>query len=166
VSDLTDYYRTLNRKKSDSSHPEKPERQRWDSYFLTIASAVATRATCDRAHVGVVFTRDNRILVTGYNGSVSGSLHCDEVGHLMIDGHCKRTVHAEANAICDAARRGIDLNDSDVYLTHTPCFECAKLLVSVGVKRVVCKSSYRVNDASLEMLSSNGIRYISDTAQK
>src|SRR5262249_5404100 len=77
--------------------PAPPERASWDEYFMNIAREVATRSTCDRKHVGAVLVRDKSILATGYNGSIRGLPHCDEVGCLMEDGHCVRTVHAEAN---------------------------------------------------------------------
>ena len=80
------------------------KRKNWNEYFMDIAELIATRATCDRKHVGAVIVKGRRILATGYNGSVSGGDHCTEVGHLMVDGHCLRTVHAEVNAILNGNR--------------------------------------------------------------
>lgn len=109
----------------------------WDDYFLEIATVVAERATCDRAHVGCVLVRDKRILSTGYNGSPSGQPHCDDEGHLLVAGHCVRTVHAEVNAVIQAARHGVGTEGATAYVTHSPCYECAKVLVTAGVARIV-----------------------------
>jgi dCMP deaminase len=121
------------------------ERQRvdWDDYFMRIAREVATRSTCDRKHVGAVIVRDKMILATGYNGSLRGLSHCDEVGHLMQDGHCVRTVHAEANAIVQAARNGVRTDGAGIYVTASPCFACFKLIANAGIVRVVFGEFYR-----------------------
>ena len=113
-----------------------------DLYFLKIASAVAERATCDRAHVGCILTQDGHIISTGFNGSPVGQPHCDKVGHEMQDGHCVRTVHAEANAIIQAALHGISTKGATAYITHFPCYACAKMLVNAGVVRVVFSEWY------------------------
>lgn len=101
---------------------------------MNIAHAVAGRSTCDRASVGCVIVKDKRIVSTGYNGAPHGLPHCSEVGHLLVDGRCKRVVHAEANAIIHAKE---DLSGSTAYVTHEPCIDCSNLLTNVGVKRVV-----------------------------
>jgi len=119
------------------------KRASWDEYFMAIASEVATRATCDRKHVGAVIVRDKMILATGYNGSLRGLPHCDEDGHLMEEGHCVRTVHAEANAIVQAARNGVRLEDADIYVTASPCFGCFKLVANAGIRRIVFGEFYR-----------------------
>jgi len=119
------------------------KRASWDEYFMAIASEVATRATCDRKHVGAVIMRDKMILATGYNGSLRGLPHCDEDGHLMEEGHCVRTVHAEANAIVQAARNGVRLEDADIYVTASPCFGCFKLVANAGIRRIVFGEFYR-----------------------
>ena len=111
-------------------------RPSWHEYFFEIATLVATRATCDRAHVGCVIVKDKHILSTGFNGSVSGAPHCDDEGHFMEDGHCIRTSHAEANAVAQAAKLGIGLAGSTAYVTHRPCLGCARLLLQAGV--VIC----------------------------
>jgi dCMP deaminase len=118
-------------------------RDSWDSYFMRIAGAVATRSTCDRKHVGAVVVRDNRILATGYNGSVRGAPHCDDAGHEMVDGHCVRTVHAEANAICQAAQVGVALAGASIYVTASSCHSCFKLIVNAGLRRIVFGELYR-----------------------
>ena len=115
----------------------------WDVYFMDIAKVVATRATCDRKHVGAVIVRDRSILATGYNGSIRGLGHCDEEGHLMEDGHCVRTVHAEANAIVQAARNGVRLDGAMIYVTASPCWGCFRLIANAGISRVVYGEFYR-----------------------
>lgn len=114
----------------------------WDEYFMDIAFAVAERSTCDRAHVGAVLVRDRRILTTGYNGAPAGLPHCDEVGHLMVDGHCVRTLHAEQNAIIQAALHGVGIQGATAYVTHQPCLTCAKMLINAGITRVVYAGNY------------------------
>ena len=103
-------------------------RPNWDDYFMDIAFAVAERSTCDRAHVGAVLVRDRRILTTGYNGAPAGLPHCDEVGHLIVDGHCVRALHAEQNAIIQAALHGISIQGATAYVTHQPA--SAKMLIN------------------------------------
>jgi dCMP deaminase len=119
---------------------------------MTIARAVAARSTCDRAFVGAVFVRDKRILTTGFNGSPSGQEHCDEAGHLMVDGHCVRTIHAEANAIIQAALHGVSSKDATCYVTHFPCLSCTKMLINSGIVRIVYDVQYRVDENSLAFL--------------
>lgn len=116
-------------------------RKSFDHYFMDIARTVATRATCDRLHVGAVVVRARRIVATGYNGSPPGEAHCDDVGHLMVDGGCQRTIHAEANALLHADRDA--LVGATLYVTHRPCFTCLKLIRSAGVLRVVYAQEYR-----------------------
>ncbi|MCA9588052.1 MAG: dCMP deaminase family protein [Myxococcales bacterium] len=118
-------------------------RASWDEYFMNIAREVATRATCDRKHVGAVIVRDKSILATGYNGSIRGLPHCDEEGHLMEEGHCVRTVHAEANAIVQAARNGMAIDAATIYVTASPCWGCFRLIANAGIERVVFGEFYR-----------------------
>jgi dCMP deaminase len=118
-------------------------RNSWDQYFINIAVVVATRATCDRKHVGAVIVKDNSILSTGYNGSISGMPHCDDAGHLMENNHCVRTVHAEANAISQAARHGVSINNSTIYITASPCYNCFSLIINSGIKRIIYYEFYR-----------------------
>jgi dCMP deaminase len=118
-------------------------RASWDEYFMAIATQVATRATCDRKHVGAVLARDRSILATGYNGSIRGLAHCDEEGHMMEDGHCTRTIHAEANAIVQAARNGVRIDGASIYVTASPCWGCFKMIANAGVVRVAYGEFYR-----------------------
>jgi dCMP deaminase len=110
---------------------------------MNIAREVATRSTCDRKHVGAVIVRDKSILATGYNGSIRGLGHCDDEGHLMEDGHCVRTVHAEANAIVQAARNGNRIDEGSIYVTASPCWGCFRLIANAGLKKVVFGEFYR-----------------------
>ena len=118
-------------------------RKSWDQYFLDIAQQVAERATCNRRHVGAVIVRNHRILATGYNGSIAGLQHCDEIGHLMEANHCVRTVHGEANALCQAARYGIAVDGADIYITDSPCWRCFQLIANAGIKRIIYRTFYR-----------------------
>ena len=118
-------------------------RSSWDQYFMDIAAQVATRATCDRKHVGAVLVRDRTILSTGYNGSIRGMPHCDEVGHMMENGHCVATVHAEANAILQAAKNGVRIDGATLYTTASPCWPCFKLIANSGCVRIVYGEFYR-----------------------
>lgn len=117
-------------------------RPSWQQYWLDMASLVATRATCTRLKVGCVLVRDNRLLAAGYNGSLAGEPHCEDVGCLVADGRCVRTNHAEANAVADAARRGVSLQGATGFVTHAPCIVCTKLLVSAGASRILFQFDY------------------------
>lgn len=118
-------------------------RASWDEYFMRIATDVASRATCDRKHVGAVIVREKCILATGYNGSIRGLSHCDDEGHLMEDGHCVRTIHAEANAIIQAARNGVRIEGATIYVTASPCWGCFKMIANAGLARIVFGEFYR-----------------------
>ncbi len=137
----------------------------WDEYFMTIAYQVATRATCDRKHVGAVIVRDKTILSTGYNGSIRGLEHCSEIGHLMENGHCVRTVHAEANAIAQAARNGVLIEGSSIYVTASPCWICFRLIANSGIRRIAFGEFYRderifefSNRAEIELVDLTHVR--------
>lgn len=125
-------------------------RPSWDQYFNEISTQVATRSTCLRRHVGAVIVRDKRILSTGYNGPPRGMAHCDETGCLrqklgIPSGQRQeicRGLHAEQNAIIQAALHGVSVEGSTIYVTHQPCITCAKMIINVGIIRVVCQSSY------------------------
>jgi dCMP deaminase len=119
------------------------ERASWDEYFMQIASTVASRSTCDRKHVGSVVVRDRSILATGYNGSIRGLEHCDEAGHMMEEGHCVRTIHAEANAIIQAARNGVRIEGATIYVTASPCWGCFRMIANAGLTRIVFGEFYR-----------------------
>jgi len=115
---------------------------------------VATRATCDRASVGAVITIDNQIISTGYNGSPSGMPHCDDVGHIIRDGHCIATIHAEINALLQCAKYGRSVNGGTMYVTHFPCHNCAKAIVTAGIKRLVYAVDYEPDEMAKLVLDS------------
>ena len=136
---------------------KKAVRPTWDQYFVSICEMVGSRGTCDRGKSGCVIVKDKRILTTGYVGSPPGLAHCDDIGHEMHkvthdDGretmHCIRTVHAEQNAIVQAARNGIALFGSTLYCKMTPCYVCAKLIISAGIVRVVAMKDYQASKQS------------------
>lgn len=135
-------------------------RASWDDYFLRLATDAATRATCDRLHVGTVLVRDKMVVATGYNGSLRGQPHCDDVGHLVINGSCQRTVHAEANAIAQAARNGARVDGATAYVTHSPCLGCFKLLANAGIARIVYREAYKLDDVVVTGASAVGIELI------
>ena len=119
------------------------QRATWEQYFMNIAKEVATRSTCDRKHVGSVIVRDKTILSTGYNGSIRGMPHCDEAGHMMENGHCVATIHAETNAILQAAKNGVMIDGGEVYITASPCWPCFKMLANAGIKKIYYGEFYR-----------------------
>ncbi len=137
--------------------PSGSKRVSWDQYFMNIAVQAATRATCDRKHVGAVIVRDKTILSTGYNGSIRGLPHCDDAGHMMDNGHCVATVHAEANAIIQAAKNGTSIDGADIYVTASPCWNCFKLIANSGIKRIVFLEFYR-DERILSVAEQAGIK--------
>ena len=141
-------------------------RPTWDEYFMEVASAIAKRATCDRGRSGCVIARDNQILATGYVGAPAGLEHCDEAGHQMrkvlhedgsITQHCVRTVHAEQNAICQAARRGVAIQGATLCCRMTPCRACAMMIINCGIVRVVAERRYHDGAESEEMFRKAGL---------
>lgn len=140
----------------------KLTRPSWDEYFLEIAKVVAKRSTCDRANVGAVIAKNKVILSTGYNGAPRGLAHCDDVGHEIVDGHCIRTAHAEANAIAQAAKNGTSIEGSTIYLTISPCYDCFKMMVNAGIKEVIYgnfyMSRYEASQAVLALSKKAGVK--------
>lgn len=137
---------------------EKHVRPSWDDYFMAIAKIVGTRSTCDRLRAGAVLVKDKRIISTGYNGSPPGLPHCDEVGHLMEEGHCVRTVHGEHNAILQAATvSGTNTRGSTMYTKYSPCLHCSKYIVAAGVERIVMGKVYR-NSNVVDYLEEAGVK--------
>ena len=107
-----------------------------DKLFIKIAQLFAEKSSCDRAKVGCVIIKAGRIISSGYNGSIAKQKHCDDVGHLMIKGHCLRTIHAEQNALMHAAKHGIAVDGCAIYTTHFPCHACLKLLIQAGIAKI------------------------------
>ena len=141
-------------------------RPSWDDYFIGLVREVAKRATCDRGLSGCLIVRDKRIICTGYVGSPHGMPHCDEAGHLMkrvqddegaASQHCMRTIHAEQNAICQAARHGTALDGATLYCSMEPCRTCAMLIISVGIRRVVAERAYHAAQESRELFAAAGV---------
>ncbi|MFR7350076.1 deoxycytidylate deaminase [Peptoniphilus sp.] len=136
-------------------------RKSWDEYFMEITEMVATRSTCDRAFVGcILVNKDNRIVSTGYNGSLSGNPSCDEIGHTMRDGHCIATIHAEMNALLYCAKEGITVKGCKCYVTHFPCLNCTKALLQAGITEIYYKDDYRVDEYALELIKNNNIKLV------
>ena len=119
------------------------QRATWEQYFMNIAKEVATRSTCDRKHVGALIVRDKTILSTGYNGSIRGMPHCDDAGHMMEDGHCVATIHAETNAILQAAKNGVMIDSAEIFITASSCWPCFKMLANAGIKKIFYGEFYR-----------------------
>ena len=143
-------------------------RPTWDEYFLEVMHALAKRATCDRGRNACVIVRDHQILCTGYVGAPPGLPHCDEVGHLIkltthedgsVTDHCLRTIHAELNAVCQAAKRGVSIEGATVYCKLAPCRTCAQALIACGIKRVVAEYRYHAGAESEELMKQVGIDF-------
>ena len=144
------------------------DRLDWYQYFMKIANLVAERSTCCRAKVGAVIVKDKNILSTGYNGSPSGLPHCTDVGCLVyksitpdgsVEENCFRTIHAELNAIAQAAKHGSSINNADIYITHTPCIHCLKVLINTGIKNIYYQREYKIERIA-DMIEQAGINLI------
>ena len=144
-------------------------RPNWDRYFLDLCEAVARRATCNRGKSGCVIVKDKRIMTTGYVGAPAGLPHCDEVGHDLrkvfdnngnVTQHCVRTLHAEQNAIIQAARFGIPLEGATLFCKMTPCRTCAMMIINAGITRVVCEKRYHADADSIEMFKQAGVELV------
>ena len=140
--------------------PSTYKRPSWDEYFINIMNEIGKRGSCDRGRSGALIVKDKRILCTGYVGSPPGLPHCDEVGHLMkkvidddgtVRQHCMRTIHAEQNAMLQAAKNGISIQGGTVYCKMAPCRVCAMMIISTGIKRVVAHKMYQAAQESTEM---------------
>jgi len=152
-------------------------RPTWDEYFIEVMEAVSKRATCERGRSGCVIVKDQQIVATGYVGSAPGDDHCDDVGHLFqkrlnSDGttsnHCVRTIHAEQNAICQAAKKGASIDGGTLYCRMTPCAVCAKMIISCGIKRVVAQRKYHDGKHSEDLFLKCGVKleYVFDEVQE
>jgi dCMP deaminase len=152
---------------TDDTRTTANSRPSWDDYFMEVANAISKRATCDRGKSGCVIARDRQLIVSGYVGAPSGFPHCDEVGHQIkkvtheggeVTEHCMRTVHAEQNAICQAAKLGVSIAGATVYTRMTPCRTCAMLLINCGIQRVVCERRYHFAGETEAMFKEAGVR--------
>jgi dCMP deaminase len=133
------------------------KRPQWDEYFLKLAMLASERATCPRMHCGCVLVKNKNVITTGYNGSIPGDDHCDQVGCLIVDNHCVRTVHAEMNALIQAARRGHSVDGATAYVTNMPCTTCSKAVITAGIKRVVVFSDYH-DTLALKFFEKAGVK--------
>lgn len=135
-------------------------RKPWDEYFMDMARMAAARATCNRRQVGAVIVRDKRAIASGYNGSVSGDVHCHDVGCKVVDGHCIRTIHAESNAVLQCARFGVRTDGAELYVTHFPCLQCTKQVIQAGIIRVTFEERYQVDPYAEELLAQAGVTVV------
>ncbi|TET20821.1 cell division protein DedD [Candidatus Bathyarchaeota archaeon] len=153
------------------------KRPSWNRYFLDLCEAVSKRATCDRGRSGCVIVKDKRILTTGYVGSPAGLSHCNEIGHDMrkvfddagnVTQHCVRTLHAEQNAIIQAAKFGVSIDGATLYCKMVPCRPCAMMIINSGIKRVVAEKHYHAEADTVKMFKDAGIGLVvmSDEVEK
>lgn len=133
------------------------ERISWHQYFMAQCHLLALRSTCDRLKVGATIIRDNRIIAGGYNGSISGGVHCIDEGCYVIDGHCVRTIHAEMNAILQCAKFGVATEGATMYVTHFPCLNCCKAIIQSGIKTVYYANDYRNHPFAEELFQQAGV---------
>lgn len=134
------------------------ERISWDQYFMAQSHLLALRSTCTRLMVGATIVRDKRIIAGGYNGSVSGGVHCIDEGCYIIDGHCVRTVHAEANALLQCAKFGVPTDGAELYVTHFPCLGCCKQIIQGGIKMVYYATDYKNHPYAIELFKEAGVQ--------
>jgi len=130
----------------------KNSRPSWDEYFLQIADLVSSRATCRRLKVGAILVKDRKIISTGYCGAPKKIPDCFEIGCLVRDGHCVRTVHAEVNTVAQAAYHGVSTNGSTLYANWLPCYNCAKILINAGIEKIVYRKIYRPDPETKKLL--------------
>ncbi|GIO27606.1 ComE operon protein 2 [Ornithinibacillus bavariensis] len=133
------------------------ERISWNQYFMAQSHLLSLRSTCTRLMVGATIVRDKRIIAGGYNGSVSGDVHCVDEGCYVIDGHCVRTVHAEANALLQCAKFGVPTENADIYVTHFPCLQCCKQLIQSGIKKVYYAEDYKNHPYAVQLFKEAGV---------
>ncbi|GAA0295663.1 dCMP deaminase [Gracilibacillus halotolerans] len=129
----------------------------WHQYFMAQSHLLALRSTCQRLMVGATIVRDKRIIAGGYNGSVSGSVHCIDDGCYVIEGHCVRTIHAEMNAILQCAKFGVPTEGAEIYVTHFPCLNCTKAIIQSGIKTIYYAEDYRNHPYAMELLEQVGV---------
>ena len=142
-------------------------RPSWDEYFMDIVELIKTRSTCIRRQVGALIVKDKRIVATGYNGAPTGCKHCLDIGCLRQEMNIPsgqrhelcRAIHAEQNAIVQAAYSGASVKDGTLYVTHQPCVLCAKMVINAGIKKVIFKGEYP-DEMSMDMLKEAGVRVV------
>ncbi len=160
--DKNDFFKKFDDLFDELKKESKYVRPSWDRYFMDLVQSIGQRGTCNRGRAGCLIARDKRIIATGYAGAPERLDHCDEIGHLYKDTihedgsvtrHCIRTVHAEANAVAQAAKYGIAVDGATIYCKIEPCLDCAKLLISAGIKKVVCETRYHAAKEARQMLA-------------
>jgi len=132
------------------------ERIPWDQYFMAQSLLLSLRSTCTRLSVGATIVRDRRIIAGGYNGSVTGDVHCIDEGCYLVDGHCVRTIHAEMNAILQCAKFGVETDGAEIYVTHFPCLQCTKMILQAGIKKIHYLKDYRNDDYAIKLIEQAG----------
>jgi dCMP deaminase len=132
------------------------ERIPWKQYFMGQSVLLALRSTCPRLSVGALIVRDNRVIAGGYNGSVSGDVHCLDEGCYLVDNHCLRTIHAEMNAIIQCAKFGVQTEDAEIYVTHFPCIHCTKQILQAGIKKIYFLSDYHNDPYAVDLIQKVG----------
>lgn len=144
----------------DFSKPAKNDRPSWDEYFLQLSDLVSTRATCQRLKVGAILVKDRKIISTGYCGAPRGLPDCYESGCLIKDNHCVRTIHAEINAVVQAAYHGISTDGATIYTNWLPCYNCAKTLINAGIEKIVFRRIYRPDPDTTNLLKQAKIKLL------
>ncbi|RDY71979.1 ComE operon protein 2 [Halobacillus trueperi] len=134
------------------------ERITWNQYFMSQSYLLKSRSTCQRLAVGAVIVRDKRMIAGGYNGSVSGGVHCIDEGCYVVDGHCVRTIHAEMNALLQCSKFGVATEGAEIYVTHFPCLHCTKAIIQAGIKAVYYSEDYKNDPYAIEVLQQSGVR--------
>ncbi|MRH43061.1 ComE operon protein 2 [Aquibacillus halophilus] len=133
------------------------DRISWDQYYMAQSHLLALRSTCERLMVGATIVRDKRIIAGGYNGSVSGSIHCIDEGCYVIEGHCVRTIHAEINALLQCAKFGVATDGAEMYVTHFPCLQCCKSIIQSGIQTVYYANDYKNHPYAIDLFRDAGI---------
>lgn len=128
----------------------------WDQYFMAQSLLLSLRSTCTRLSVGATIVRDRRIIAGGYNGSVTGDVHCIDEGCYLVEGHCVRTIHAEMNAILQCAKFGVETDGAEIYVTHFPCLQCTKMILQAGIKTIHYLKDYRNDDYAIKLIEQAG----------
>ncbi|MYL47894.1 ComE operon protein 2 [Halobacillus litoralis] len=134
------------------------ERITWNQYFMSQSYLLKSRSTCQRLAVGAVIVRDKRMIAGGYNGSVSGGVHCIDEGCYVVDGHCVRTIHAEMNALLQCSKFGVATEGAEIYVTHFPCLHCTKAIIQAGVNAVYYSEDYKNDPYAIELMQQSGVR--------
>lgn len=129
----------------------------WNQYFMVQSQILSKRSTCDRLRVGATVVRDRRIIAGGYNGSITGDVHCEEVGCYVVDNHCIRTIHAEVNALLQCAKFGAPTDGAEIYVTHFPCLQCTKTIIQAGIRKVYYEEDYKNHPYAVELFEKAGV---------